>query len=49
MHQEYIKFYRDMGLSDAEAHSFYAMTNTAPHDDALYLNSRDLARYVRLD
>jgi hypothetical protein len=49
VHLEYIKFYRDMGLSDTEARSFYAMTNTAPHDDALYLNSRDLARYVRLD
>jgi hypothetical protein len=49
VHQEYIAFYRDMGLSDTEAKSFYAMTNTAPHDDALYLNSRDLGRYVRLD
>ncbi|HMS19742.1 hypothetical protein [uncultured Sphingorhabdus sp.] len=49
VHQEYIAFYREMGLSDAEARSFYAMTNSAPHDDALYLNSRDLARYVRLD
>ena len=49
VHQEYISFYRDMGLSDTEAKSFYAMTNTAPHDDALYLTSRDLGRYVRLD
>ena len=49
VHQEYIRFYLDMGLSDTEARSFYAMTNTAPHDDALYLNSRDLGRYVRLD
>ena len=49
VHQEYIAFYREMGLSDGEAHRFYAMTNSAPHDDALYLNSRDLARYVRLD
>ena len=49
VHQEYISCYRDMGLSDTEARSFYAMTNTAPHDDALYLNSRDLGRYVRLD
>ena len=49
VHQEYIDFYRDMGLSDNEARSFYAMTNTAPHDDALYLNSRVLGRYVRLD
>ena len=49
VHQEYIKFYRDMGLSDAEARSFYAMTNSAPHDDALYLKTADLARYVRLN
>ncbi len=49
VHQEYIAFYREMGLSDAEARRFYAMTNSAPHDDALYLNSNDLARYVRLD
>ncbi|MEQ1551765.1 hypothetical protein [Sphingorhabdus sp.] len=49
VHQEYIAFYREMGLSEGEARNFYAMTNSAPHDDALYLNSRDLARYVRLD
>ena len=49
VHQEYIAFYRDMGLSDGEARAFYAMTNSAPHDDALYLKSTDLARYVRLD
>lgn len=49
VHQEYLAFYREMGLSDAEARRFYAMTNSAPHDDALYLNSRELARYVRLD
>lgn len=49
VHQEYIAFYREMGLGDTEARRFYAMTNSAPHDEALYLNSRDLARYVRLD
>ncbi|MCC6478696.1 hypothetical protein [Sphingorhabdus sp.] len=49
VHQDYIAFYREMGLSDTEARRFYAMTNSAPHDDALYLNRRDLARYVRLD
>jgi hypothetical protein len=49
VHQEYIRFYRDMGLSDTEARSFYAMTNTAPNDGAVYLNSRELGRYVRLD
>ena len=49
VHQDYIAFYCEMGLSDTEARRFYAMTNSAPHDDALYLNRRDLARYVRLD
>ncbi len=49
VHQDYIRFYRDMGLSDTEAQAFYAMTNSAPHDDALYLNSRDIGRYIRLD
>jgi hypothetical protein len=45
----YIDFYREMGMSEANARAFYAMTNSAPHDDALYLNSRDIARYVQLD
>jgi hypothetical protein len=48
-HSEYLSFYREMGMSDGHARAFYALTNSAPHDDALYLNSRDIARYVRLD
>jgi hypothetical protein len=48
-HGEYLNFYREMGMGDGEARAFYAMTNSAPHDDALYLTSRDIARYVRLD
>jgi hypothetical protein len=48
-HLEYLSFYREMGMSDANARAFYAMTNSAPHDDALYLNGRDIARYVALD
>jgi hypothetical protein len=48
-HGEYIAFYREMGMGDREARAFYAMTNSAQHDDALYLTSRDLGRYVRLD
>lgn len=48
-HREYLNFYREMGMGDGEARAFYAMTNSAPHDDAHYLTSRDIARYVRLD
>jgi hypothetical protein len=46
---EYIKFYRQMGMSDEKARAFYAMTNSAPHHDALYLTTMDMARYVQLD
>jgi hypothetical protein len=48
-HRAYIAFYREMGMSDANARAFYALTNSAPHDDALYLNGRDISRYVTLD
>lgn len=45
----YVNFYREMGMSDANARAFYAMTNSVPHDNALYLKTHDIARYVRLD
>jgi hypothetical protein len=46
---EYIAFYREMGLSETQARAFYALTNSAPHDDALYLGTGDIARYVALN
>jgi hypothetical protein len=49
VHLEYLAYYREMGMTDANARAFYAMTNSAPHDDALYLRARDIAQYVRLD
>jgi hypothetical protein len=45
----YLNFYREMGMSEAEARAFYSLTNSVPHTDALFLNSNELARYVRLD
>jgi hypothetical protein len=48
VHQAYIAYYREMGMSDAKARAFYAMTNTAPHDDALYLGPKDIAVYLPL-
>jgi hypothetical protein len=47
-HLEYINYYREMGMSDAKARAFYAMTNSTPHDDALYLGPRDIAAYLPL-
>jgi hypothetical protein len=46
---DYIAFYREMGMSEGNARAFYAMTNSAPHDDALYLRTADIARYVALN
>ena len=48
-HRDYIDFYREMGMADHVARSFYAMTNSAPHDAALYLTRQDMSRYVSLD
>lgn len=49
VHLEYLDFYREMGMSEANARAFYALTNSAPHDDALYLRTQDIARFVPLN
>ena len=46
---KYLAYYRQMGMSEAEARAFYAMTNSVSHDQALWLTGRDMARWVRLD
>ncbi len=46
---KYLAYYRHMGMTEAEARGFYAMTNSVPHDDALWLTGSDMARWVRLD
>ena len=45
----YIDYYRDMGMSEAEARAFYAMTNSVPNADARWLTARDMGQWVRLD
>ncbi len=49
VNQEYIHFYKDVGMSEAKAKAFYALTNSVPADDALYLGPRDIARYIALN
>ena len=49
LNTEYINFYREMGMEPAKAKAFYALTNSVPNDDALYLKARDIAAYVSLD
>lgn len=49
VNQEYVAYYREMGMSDDKARAFYAMTNSVAHNDALYLRARDIAAYIPLD
>lgn len=46
---KYLTYYRQMGMTDGEARRFYAMTNSAPHERALWLTGSDMAKWVRLD
>jgi hypothetical protein len=47
--QEYINFYREIGMDAAKAKAFYALTNSVSNDEALYLKPRDIAAYIPLD
>ncbi|MEQ1687179.1 MAG: alpha/beta hydrolase [Sphingopyxis sp.] len=43
VHAEYISYYREMGLSDAAARAFYALTNSVGFDDVRTLHAHDMA------
>lgn len=49
VHAEYLSYYREMGMDDAKARDFYAMTNATPFDGVRYLNRDDMARYITLN
>jgi hypothetical protein len=49
VNREYVDYYREMGMSEDKAKAFYALTNSVGHDEALYLNTADIARYVTLN
>jgi hypothetical protein len=49
VNQEYVAYYREIGMTADKAKAFYAMTNSVANDDALYLRSRDIAAYIPLD
>ena len=46
---KYIAYYRQMGMSAAEAAAFYAMTNSVPHSEARWFDAAQLGLWVRLD
>ncbi len=45
----YLTYYREMGLSEAQAKAFYAMTNSVPFSRAKWLTRADMAQWVKLD
>lgn len=49
VHAEYLSYYREMGMDDAHARAFYAMTNETPFDEVRYLTRDDMARFVALN
>jgi hypothetical protein len=42
----YLDYYAEMGMTEAEARAFYAMTNSVPHAGALWLEGKDMARWI---
>lgn len=49
VHAEYLGYYREMGMGDAKARAFYALTNSTPFDEVRYLTREDMARFVTLN
>jgi len=49
VHQDYLKYYREIGMSSDKAQAFYQLTNSAPFEEALYLKPRDIAQYILLN
>lgn len=46
MNRRYLAYYREMGMDEGEAVSFYAMTNSVPFDSARWLDGREMRGWV---
>ncbi len=42
----YLDYYAEMGMSRSAARAFYAMTNSAAHDDAKWLSAQDMRGWI---
>ena len=49
VHADYLRFYREMGMTDANARAFYQLTNSVSFDDVLWLTKKDLARFIPVE
>lgn len=43
----YLDYYVEMGMSEARARDFYAMTNSVPHHSALWLSGDEMRNWVK--
>lgn len=44
--RQYVDYYREMGMSDAQARGFYAMTNSVPHHRARWLGAGEMRGWL---
>ncbi|TRD11703.1 hypothetical protein FGU71_07365 [Erythrobacter insulae] len=42
----YLDYYIEMGMSESRAREFYAMTNSVPHSEALWLRADDMQPWI---
>lgn len=45
----YITYYVEMGMTPIEARAFYDMTNAVPNEDARWMDSAQMAQWVRME
>ena len=45
-HAYYLRYYREMGMDAEKARAFYDMTNSVPHETALWLTAQDMRGWL---
>lgn len=45
-HRRYLNYYAEMGMAEEEAAAFYAMTNSVPFEDALWLTGSEMRGWM---
>ena len=48
-HRRYLDFYAEMGMGAQQAAAFYAMTNSVPFEDALWLTGEEMRGWIESD
>ena len=48
-HQRYLAYYAEMGMAPEAARAFYAMTNSVPFEDALWLTGEEMQVWMGVD